>query len=86
MTASQLNDFLRRVAGDPAMQQRLRRCDARAAAQLAGSLGFEVTVGDLIRYKSRATTWQLTDAELAVVAEWQAADQPFWWQHIWPLA
>lgn len=84
MTAADLNTFLRRVAAEPQLRGLLRECDALAAAELARSLGFEVTVGDLIRYKARATTWQLTDAELAVVARWQAADQPYWWQHIWP--
>ena len=61
----------------------LRESSATVAAQLAQDVGFEVTVGDLTRYKSRATTWQLSDRELAVVATWQAGDQPYWWQHVW---
>lgn len=84
MTAGALNDFLRHVAGDLALQRRLRRSDAAAAAALAQAAGFAVTIGDLVRCKARATSWQLSDAELAVVAAWQAHDQPYWWQHIWP--
>lgn len=83
MTAEQLNAFLRQVAGSPPLQTRLSACDAAAAAELARDLGFDVTVGDLIRYKARATSWQLRDDELAVVAQWQPRDQPFWWQKIW---
>lgn len=83
MSAAQLNAFLALVRGDRELQLRLREADAAAAAALAGDAGFEVTVGDLTRYKARATTWQLSDDELAVVAEWQPRDQPYWWQHIW---
>lgn len=83
MTASDLNAFLRNVAGREDLQRTLGTCDATDAAALAVAEGFDVTVGDLIRYKARATSWQLRDDELAVVARWQAADQPFWWQHIW---
>ena len=85
MSADQLNAFLLKVSGDSALQQRLRVSDAAAAAELAAEAGFNVTVGDLIRYKARATTWQLSDAELAVVAQWQPHDQPYWWQYIWPI-
>jgi len=84
MAADQLNAFLLRVSGDRALQQRLRVSDAAAAAALAGEQGFDVKVGDLIRYKARASTWQLSDAELEVVAQWQPHDQPYWWQYIWP--
>lgn len=84
MTADGLNDFLRCVAGDVGLQRRLRVSDARAAAGLALGAGFDVTVGDLIRYKARSTTWRLSDEELAVVAQWQPAEQPFWWQYVWP--
>ena len=45
--------------------------------------GFDVTVADLTRYKARATTWQLSDRELAVVAGWQPKHQTYWWQCIW---
>ena len=83
MSATALNDFLRHVTGDPGLQARLRHCCASEAAALATSAGFAVTVGDLIRYKARATSWQLRDDELEVVALWQPSDQPFWWQHIW---
>lgn len=83
MSAEQLNLFLRHVGTDADLQVRLRESSAPAAAQLAQDAGFEVTVGDLTRYKSRATTWQLTDRELAVVATWQPGDQPYWWQHVW---
>ncbi len=85
MSADQLNAFLLKVSGDRALQQRLRVSDAATAAELAAEAGFDVTVGDLIRYKARATTWQLSDAELAVVAQWQPHDQPYWWQYIWPI-
>lgn len=84
MTAEGMNRFLRHVGGDPALQRQLRVSDAPAAAALAVAAGFEVTTGDLTRYKARATSWQLSDAELDVVAAWQAHDQPYWWQHIWP--
>lgn len=57
--------------------------DVRSASSLAVTTGFDVTVGDLLRYKARATTWQLSDEELEVVASWQPQDQPYWWQHIW---
>jgi len=79
----QLNAFLARAAGDERIRERLRHADAGAAAALAVDAGFEVTVGDLTRYKARATTWELSDDELAVVAEWQPHEQPYWWQHIW---
>jgi len=78
-----MNAFLLEVRGDPALQERLRASDAAQASALAATLGFEVTVGDLTRYKARATTWQLTDAELEVVARWQPHNQPYWWQHVW---
>ncbi len=83
MSSEQLNGFLRLVASDRSLQLQLKRSDAIAAAALAARAGFDVSVGDLIRYKARATTWQLTDDELAVVAEWQPREQPHWWQHIW---
>lgn len=86
MTAPQLNAFLRLVASDPPLQQQLRACDAGDAARLAREHGFDVCVGDLTRYKARATSWQLSDAELEVVAEWQPPHQPYWWQLIWPIA
>ena len=84
MSAQQWNAFLRQVAGDPALQRSLSQSGAVAAAALAVDAGFDVAVADLIRYQARSTTWELSDAELAVVAAWQAPDQPFWWQHIWP--
>ena len=82
MSTRALNDFLRKAATDAHLRAQLHRCDARAAAALARSLEFEVTVGDLTRYKARATSWQLTDVELAVVADWQAGEQSYWWQYI----
>lgn len=86
MSATELNAFLRKVAADQGLQRRLRTCGARAACDLATAAGFEVTVGDLIRYKARATSWSLRDDELEVVARWQDPGQSFWWQHIWPDA
>jgi len=83
MSSEQLNGFLKRVASDASLQRQLKRADAIAAAALAVRAGFDVSVGDLIRYKARATSWQLSDEELAVVAEWQPRGQPYWWQHIW---
>ncbi|MCX6434174.1 MAG: Nif11-like leader peptide family RiPP precursor [Actinobacteria bacterium] len=83
MSAHELNAFLLQVSGDPLLQGRLRDSDAAAASTLARATGFDVTVGDLMRYKARATTWQLSDRELEVVAQWQADDQSYWWQHIW---
>jgi predicted ribosomally synthesized peptide with nif11-like leader len=82
MSYDQLNAFLTCAAGDTHIRDGLRHADAQEAARLAASAGFDVTVGDLTRYKARATTWELSDEELAVVAEWQARDQPYWWQHI----
>ena len=86
MSAEQMNAFLRHVASDTALQAQLRHCDANEAAELAAASGFEVTVGDLTRYKARATSWQLRDDELETVARWQAGDQPFWWQYIWTVS
>ena len=82
MSREQLNAFLARAASDSTLRKRLCSSDAAGAARLAVREGFNVTVGDLIRYKARATTWQLTDAELAVVEEWQPSRQPYWWQFI----
>jgi predicted ribosomally synthesized peptide with nif11-like leader len=82
MSKEELNAFLARAATDPVLRKSLRSSDAASAAALARSEGFEVTVGDLIRYKARATSWQLTDAELARVEEWQPRRQPYWWQFI----
>jgi predicted ribosomally synthesized peptide with nif11-like leader len=79
----QLNAFLALVSGDRGLQARLREADAREAAAVAVEAGFAVTVGDLTRYKARATSWRLGDEELAVVAEWQPGDQSYWWQHVW---
>lgn len=79
-----MNAFLRMAMDDPAIRRQLRTSDAGAAAALAQGCGFDVTVGDLIRYQARATTWQLSDAELAVVAQWQSAAQPFWWRYLGP--
>jgi predicted ribosomally synthesized peptide with nif11-like leader len=83
MSCEQMNAFLKKVAGDASLQARLKGSDAKAAASMAVRAGFDVTVGDLIRHKARATTWQLSDDELAVVAAWQPARQPYWWQWIW---
>jgi len=83
MSAAQMNAFLRRVRCDPSLQVQLRDGDAEDAAALAAREGFDVTVGDLTRYKARATTWQLRDDELAAVSQWQSPGQPYWWQHIW---
>ena len=83
MSSEQLNGFLKLVASDPSLQRQLKRSDAITAAALAVRAGFDVSVGDLIRYKARATSWQLSDDELAVVAKWQPREQPYWWQHIW---
>ncbi len=84
MSAEQLNAFLIFVGENAALQRTLRASSAIAAADLARAEGFDVTVADLTRYKARSTTWQLSERELEVVAHWQPADQPFWWQHIWP--
>ena len=84
MSADQMNAFLLQVSGDPALQRTLRASDPFAASALAATLGFDVTVGDLTQHKARATSWQLTDAELEVVARWQPHDQPHWWQLVWP--
>lgn len=84
MTAAQTNDFLREVAADPRLQRQLRGCDPTGAAALAAELGFDVTVGDLTRYRTRATSWKLSDEELDVVARWQAPTHAYWWQYIWP--
>jgi predicted ribosomally synthesized peptide with nif11-like leader len=83
MSAAQLNAFLRAVAADDLLQDQLRHSDAIGAAAIAAEAGFDVTVGDLTRYKARATTWQLSDDELAVVAAWQPNHQTYWWQCIW---
>ncbi|MEI6452881.1 MAG: Nif11-like leader peptide family RiPP precursor [Actinomycetes bacterium] len=83
MSAEQLNAFLRTVAASVSLQEQLRSSDAIAAAAIAAQAGFDVTVGDLTRYKARATTWQLSDDELAVVAAWQPQRQTYWWQCIW---
>jgi predicted ribosomally synthesized peptide with nif11-like leader len=83
MSAEQLNAFLAAVASSAELQGRLKTSDAVGAAALAAQAGYEVTVGDLIRYKARSTSWQLSDAELAVVAAWQPRDQAYWWQCIW---
>lgn len=82
MSATGMNDFLRQAVADASLRGHLRQCDAIEAAELARSRGFDVTVGDLTRYKARATTWQLTDPELAVVAEWQSRAQSYWWQYL----
>jgi predicted ribosomally synthesized peptide with nif11-like leader len=84
MSAEQMNGFLRLVARDKTLQRQLRTSDAAGAAELAVASGFRVTVADLTRYKARSTSWKLSDRELEVVAAWQVADQPFWWQYIWP--
>ncbi len=83
MTAPQVNAFLRRVGPDAVLGQRLRSSDPVAAAELARGLGFDVTVGDLVRYKARSTTWQLSDSELEVVVAWEPNGQPYWWQFRW---
>jgi predicted ribosomally synthesized peptide with nif11-like leader len=83
MSAAQLNAFLRTAAADVLLQDQLRHSDAIGAAAIAAEAGFDVTVGDLTRYKARATTWQLSDDELAVVAAWQPDHQAYWWQCIW---
>jgi predicted ribosomally synthesized peptide with nif11-like leader len=85
MSGPELNRFLGRVAANSDLQTRLRVADPRQACALAREQGFDVTVADLIRYKSRSTSWTLRDEELEAVAAWQSADQPFWWQHIWPM-
>ena len=82
MSKEQLNAFLARAVSDPLLRKELRSSGAAGAARLAVREGFDVTVGDLIRYKARATTWRLTDEELAVVEEWQPRQQPYWWQFI----
>lgn len=79
-----MNDFLRRVATQESLRRQLRTSDPLQAAQLAQHLGFDVTVGDLVRYQARATSWSLSDAELEVVVTWQRRDQPYWWQFAWP--
>lgn len=83
MSDAELNAFLGLVGGDPLLQTNLRESDAAGASALARGAGFNVTVGDLIRYKSRSTSWRLSDEELAEVHRWQPKDQPYWWQHIW---
>jgi predicted ribosomally synthesized peptide with nif11-like leader len=84
MTASQVNAFLRRISAESSSRQRLRSSDPVAAAEFARELGFDVTVGDLVRYKARSTTWQLSDTELEVVVAWEPNGQPYWWQFAWP--
>ena len=84
MTAEQANAFLHRVCADTALRQELGSSDPVVAAGLARQLGFDVTVGDLVRYKARSTTWQLSDAELEVVVAWEPKGQPYWWQLTWP--
>ncbi|TXH45278.1 MAG: Nif11-like leader peptide family natural product precursor [Actinobacteria bacterium] len=83
MSAEGLNAFLQLAAADPQLRSALRACQPEEAAALAEARGFPVTVGDLVRYKSRATTWQLRDDELAEVVRWQSRDQAYWWQRIW---
>ena len=67
--------------GDSRFRAILRRENGGQMATMQE--GFDVTTGDLVRYKARATTWRLSDDELAVVAAWQPAHQPYWWQWIW---
>lgn len=76
-----MNAFLRQVMADAGLRGQLHAATPEGASQLAQRLGFDVTVGDLVRYKSRATSWQLSDAELAEVSMWQGA-QPYWWQYL----
>lgn len=83
MTAAALNAFLRRAGRDAELRAALRHSQPEEVAALAADLGFEVSVGDLVRYKSRATSWQLRDDELAEVVRWQSRDQQYWWQRIW---
>jgi len=78
-----MNAFLAKARSDESLQDELRRSDAAGAAALAARAGFDVTVGDLVRHQSRATTWQLSDEELAVVASWQPKHRAHWWQCIW---
>ncbi len=78
-----MNAFLERVRSDASLRQELRGSDAAGAAALAARAGFHVTVGDLVRHQSRATTWQLSDDELAVVAAWQPKHRVHWWQCVW---
>ncbi|MFM8896383.1 MAG: Nif11-like leader peptide family natural product precursor, partial [Actinomycetales bacterium] len=47
-----MNDFLRRVATQESLRRQLRTSDPLQAAQLAQHLGFDVTVGDLVRYQA----------------------------------
>jgi len=82
MSPAAMNRFLREAVADAQLRAELRHCDALAAAALAVSRGHDVTVADLIRYKARATTWQLTDPELEVVATWQSREQSYWWQYL----
>lgn len=84
MTAAQVNAFLRQVRAQSPLRQRLRSSDPVAVTELARELGFDVTVGDLVRYKARSTTWQLSDSELEVVVAWEPTGQPYWWQFSWP--
>lgn len=83
VTAAQVNAFLRHARADTHVRQRLSTSDPAAAAELAGELGFDVTVGDLVRYQARSTSWQLSDAELEVVVSWRPPGQAYWWQLVW---
>jgi len=78
-----MNAFLAKACSDEDLRNELRESDAEGAAALAARAGFDVTVGDLVRHQSRATTWQLSDDELAVVASWQPKHRVHWWQCIW---
>ena len=83
MSEMGLAQFLDRVSEEQHLQERLRQCSAQDAAEMAEKLGYQVRIGDLLRYESRAFAWQLTDAEYELVAR-LVRPRRHWWQCCWP--
>ena len=82
MSQAELGTFLAKVAQEPSLQLRLRRCSPVEAAALAQSLGHDVHCGDLLRYEARAFVWPLSDPEYALIARLQHPRR-HWWQMCW---
>lgn len=78
-----MNRFLAHVADHPDLQLLLSNSDPQETITLAKQSGYDICLGDLIRYKSRSTPWALTNEELDIVYAWNPDHGSYWWQSIW---
>ena len=82
MANPQLESFLKKAKGDPALLERLQACpNLEAIAALGTNLGFTFSGVDLVRHQAEATL-RLSEEELAAAAAGVELEGHLWLMRI----